>query len=221
MSGGSDGRGLIARLRGEPPPALNGGRRSSDREPKRGWIPTVVIVFSIACSDWLTKAFIIETMPLRTFREVWEGRVAFWHVRNDAMILGLYGDLPLQSRQAIAAMSAVLAALLLFEVISRGHRLPPGRRNWVWLFVGLVSGGMLGNLGERALHWGVTDYLSFRWGDIWLPPGNIADIAIFLSAPVAMVVIWFELAARMRRSAVPEGAGDAVIVPDPSADDSH
>jgi lipoprotein signal peptidase len=209
----------MARLRGDQRPDLNGGRRSTDREPNRGWIPAIVIVLAIACSDWLAKAFIIQTMPFRSFREVWEGRVAFWHMRNDAMILGLYGDLPLQSRQAIAVMAAVLATLLLFEVVTRGHRLPPGRRNWVWLFVGLASGGMLGNLGERALHWGVTDYLSFRWGDIWLPPGNIADIAIFLSAPVALVVIGFELQARMQRSLVTDDVIYAELAADRAGGD--
>ena len=52
---------------------------------------------------------------------------------------------------------------------------------------------MLGNLGERAVHWGVTDYLSFRWGDLWLPPGNVADLALFLSSPSPALVIAFEL----------------------------
>jgi lipoprotein signal peptidase len=116
------------------------------------------------------------------------------------MILGLYGSLPLESRQVIASLAAVLGAVLLFEVVSRGHRLPPSRRPWVWLFVGLASGGMLGNLGERAMHWGVTDFLSFRYGEVWLPPGNIADIALFASIPVAAVVIWFELSARASRA---------------------
>lgn len=189
-----------------------GGRRVTDREPQRGWVPAGLIALTIALLDWGVKWWVSQTLPLYGFRVLWEERVALIYVRNDAMILGLYGDLPLQSRQAIAAMSGMLAALLLFEVTSRGHRLSPPRRKWAWLFVGLASGGMLGNLGERVVHWGVTDYLSFRWNDLWLPPGNIADLAIFASIPVAFVVIYFELEARMQRSEAGPGPADGPLL---------
>lgn len=207
------------RLQGERRVVRGGGRRRTDHEPQRGWVPAVLVALSIAVFDWAVKWWIIQTLPLHGFRVLIEDRVALLHVRNDAMILGLYGDLPLQSRQAIAAMCGVLGALLLFEVTSRGHRLPPGQRKWAWLFVGLASGGMLGNLGERVVHWGVTDYLSFRWNDLWLPPGNIADLAIFASIPVALVVIAFELRARMQRAGGPGPAdGPLAIGRAPSAD---
>jgi lipoprotein signal peptidase len=191
---------LRRRLRLERRGARGGGRRSTDREPNRGWVPAILIALVVVTVDWSTKFLVAISVPLGNMVEVLDGRIALWHVRNDAMILGLYGSLPLESRQVIAALSALLGAVLLFEVVSRGHRLPASRRPWVWLFVGLASGGMLGNLGERAIHWGVTDFLSFRWGEIWLPPGNVADIALFGSIPVAAVVIWFELAARAERA---------------------
>lgn len=180
--------------------AAQAGRRSTDRERLRGWIPSAVLALSVAFLDWGVKWWVAQTLPLGSHEVVLGGRVALWHVRNDAMILGLYGDLPLESRQAIAAMAAVLGTVLLLEVLVRGHRLPRSKRPWAWTFVGLAAGGMLGNLGERAVHWGVTDYLSLRWNHLWLPPGNIADIAIFLSVPVAALVIVFELQARMRRA---------------------
>ncbi len=102
---------------------------------------------------------------------------------------------------------------MLFQIVGRGHRLPPGRREWAWTFVGLAFGGMLGNLGERVVHWGVTDFLSFQWGDVWLPPGNVADLALFLSVPLTIPVMVFEMRARARRgtgapvTALPETAG--------------
>lgn len=205
-------RRLGRRLQGRQQATSGHRRRETDRAPKRGWLPAGLIALSIALSDWAVKWWIIQTLPLHGFRVLVEDRVALLHVRNDAMILGLYGDLPLQSRQAIAAMCGVLGALLLFEVTSRGHRLPRGERIWAWSFVGLASGGMLGNLGERVVHWGVTDYLSFRWKDLWLPPGNIADLAIFASIPVAMVVIALELRARMQRTEPGPGPADGPLV---------
>jgi lipoprotein signal peptidase len=180
------------------------GRRRSDHEPKRGWMPALAILLGVAVLDWTAKLAVAATVPLEHFVEVWEGRVAIWHVRNPEMILGLWGNLPLGGRKAIAAVAGLLALLMISEIVTRGHRLPPHRRIWAWIFVGTAFGGILGNLGERAVHWWVTDYLSFAWGDIWLPPGNIADIALFLSIPLAVVVIVFELQARAQRRPRPQ-----------------
>jgi lipoprotein signal peptidase len=174
-------------------------RRSTDGEARRGLGPTLAIILAIAMVDWFIKVIIAATVPIGGFVEVWEGRLALWHVRNPEMVLGLWGNLPLASRQVIAATAGVLAVLLLFEVVGRGHRLPSRRRPWVWVFLGTALGGMLGNLGERALHWGVTDYLSFAWGAIWLPPGNFADLALLAAIPLAVPVIVFELQARRQR----------------------
>ena len=201
---------LERKLRGERRLTDRGkGRRRTDYEKNRGWKPAVLIALAIALADWTVKWWVIQRVPLDSLEVVIEHRLALWHVRNPAMILGLYGSLPMEARIAIAAVSGVLGLVLLFEVVSRGHRLAPERRKWAWLFVGLASGGMLGNLGERVVHWGVTDYLSIGWGDLWLPPGNIADLAIFLSLPVAVMVIVFELQARARRHASGRNADPA------------
>jgi lipoprotein signal peptidase len=185
--------------RGELGEDRHPGRRASDHEPLHGWVPALRIAFFIAVVDWAAKMGINATMAQGDFREVVEGRVALWHVRNDAMMLGLWSDLSLDARRMIAVAAVLVGVLALLEVLGRAHRLPRGHRTWAFIFVGLVLGGMAGNLGERALHWGVTDYLSFRWGDYWLPPGNVADIALFLSMPIALGVAVFELRARARR----------------------
>lgn len=153
----------------------------------------------VALLDWTTKALIIRAIPRDHLVEVIPGRVALWHVRNPAMMLGLWGDLPLGTRRTIAVLAALLALLVLSQIIDRGHRLGREHRAWAWVFAGLALGGMTGNLGERAVHWWVTDFLSFRWGDLWLPPGNVADLALFLSFPLVIPVVLFELRGRAKR----------------------
>lgn len=204
----------VARPRETSPPR----RRSSDFAPRRGWVPTLAITVGVALLDWTTKAAVAAAVPLGAFHEVWHGRIALWHVRNHAMMLGLWGDLALPSRKLIALSASLLALLILFEIIGRGNRLPRAEQRWVWVFVGLAFGGMLGNLGERAIHWGVTDYLSFAWGDLWLPPGNVADLALFLSFPLAVPVIVFELRARSRRRVLrPASAAQLPIRVEPTS----
>lgn len=179
------------------------GRRAADGEPVRGWVPTLAIGLLIAFTDWMTKAVVIGLLPESDFVEVVPDTLAFWHVRNPAMILGLYGDLSLETRKLIAVAGALTGAVLMTQVIACAHRLPREHRPWSWLFVGLVLGGMLGNLGERAVHWGVTDFISIGWGGVWLPPGNIADLALFASVPLALVVSVLELLARANRGRPP------------------
>lgn len=179
--------------------AVERGRRRTDREPLVGWRPVLAIAMAVVALDWGTKAIVASLLPLGELVVVLDGRVALWHVKNPAMILGLFGELPLGSRKVIASLLGVVGFTLLLEIVTRAHRLLPARRPWAWLFVGLILGGMVGNLGERAYHWGVTDFLSFGWSGIWLPPGNIADLAVILSIPLSFLVIAFELEARAQR----------------------
>jgi lipoprotein signal peptidase len=174
-------------------------RRSTDRLPRTGWIPVLATVLAIASADWATKVLVRGFVPLEAFVPVWPGRVGLWHVANPAMILGLHGDLPLLSRQVITILSSLLALVVLFDVVDRGHRLPGHRQRVVWLCCGLAFGGMLGNFGERLLYWRVTDFLSLRFGSLWLPPTNVADLALFASIPLSAMVIRYELEARRQR----------------------
>lgn len=185
--------------RGTVHPGRSPGRRLADQQPMRGWIPALVVALCVALADWGTKFLIARSIPLEDLREVIPGKLAFWHVRNHAMVLGLWDNFPLGTRKIIAVLAAVLGSLVLLQIIGRGHRFPREHRAWTWVFVGLVLGGMLGNLGERAIHWGVTDFISIRWGEYWLPPGNLADLALFLSMPLSIPVIAFELIGRSKR----------------------
>lgn len=157
----------------------------------------------IAAFDWITKLLVREVVPVDEFVPVLFGRIALWHVENPAMILGLHGDLPLLSRQVITILSALLAPVILVDIVKRAHRLPRERQRAVWVCSGLAFGGMLGNFGERLLHWRVTDFLTLRVGSVWLPPTNIADLAVLASLPLSAVVIRYELEARRQRRSAP------------------
>lgn len=190
---------LLGQRRTDYRPDEAPGRRATDREPIYGWRPALLIALGVALLDWSVKFAVASSMQIGEFREVIEGRVALWYVRNPAMILGLWENFPLDFRKGLAIVAAIVGVLVLLQIVGRAHRLPRHHRRWAWVFVGMVTGGMLGNLGERLIHWGVTDYLSLRYGAYWLPPGNVADIALFLSIPLAIPVIVFELMGRARR----------------------
>jgi hypothetical protein len=109
---------------------------------------------------------------------------------------------------------AAVGLHFLLQILGRGHRFTERERPFAWLYVGLALGGMLGNLGERMVHWAVTDFISLHWGGLWLPPGNLADVALFLSMPLSVPVIAFEALGRMRRGTVAAPPGqEAVEIP--------
>ena len=58
------------------------------------------------------------------------------------------------------------------------------RRPWLWLAVGLIAGGALGNLADRARTGAVIDFID---PPLW-PAFNVADVAITLGA-LALVAI--------------------------------
>jgi len=75
-----------------------------------------------------------------------------------------------------ALIGLTIAALLFVAVLFARNP----RRPWIWIAVGLLAGGALGNLADRVRAGAVTDYIDFlSW-----PPFNLADVAITLGVVV-------------------------------------
>lgn len=106
------------------------------------------------------------------------------NTRNSGVAFGLAGDVsPVLIGVAIALLVALLAFLSL-------------RRNaspLAWLPAGLLVGGALGNLIDRARDGAVTDFIDLP---MW-PTFNLADVAIVIG--VGLLVLLPELDARAKR----------------------
>ncbi|HKI66410.1 MAG TPA: signal peptidase II [Solirubrobacterales bacterium] len=82
----------------------------------------------------------------------------------------------LASGGGIALVALTLAALGFVGVLFARD---PGRP-WMWVAVGLLAGGALGNLIDRVRADAVTDFIDvLSW-----PPFNLADVAIVLGVVV-------------------------------------
>ncbi len=75
---------------------------------------------------------------------------------------------------ALGIVAIVGAALLIFYALIIRHRFPPLDNLLAWTALGLILGGITGNLIDRLRFGGVTDFISVGW---W-PAFNIADSAI-------------------------------------------
>jgi signal peptidase II len=85
------------------------------------------------------------------------------------------------------------AAFLLVEL----KRLPPNQRV-MGLVYGLILGGAIGNLIDRALLGHVVDFLLFHWGTWYFPAFNVADMALTVGA-VLWIGVMISEARRERR----------------------
>jgi len=85
----------------------------------------------------------------------------------------------LASGGGAALVALTVVALLIVGVLFARNP----TRVWMWVAVGLLAGGALGNLTDRVHAGAVTDYVDLlSW-----PPFNLADVAITLG--VAMLAL--------------------------------
>lgn len=136
---------------------------------------TAVVVLLV---DQLSKAIVVREIDPGTSVPVIDGVLRLVHTSNTGIAGGRLADADVGVIVAIAA--AGLGGLML---VARSL----GPRRGLWLPVGLVLGGGLGNLLDRFRSGAVTDFLVF--GDSG--PANLADQAILLGVVGMLIVGWW------------------------------
>jgi signal peptidase II len=104
------------------------------------------------------------------------------NVRNKGVAFGLLGG---GETLVLVLTLGALALLMTYFVLHAGRR-------ELWIAVGLVAGGALGNLADRVRAGAVIDFLD---PPLW-PAFNVADAAIVVGVAVLAVSIW-QTGARM------------------------
>jgi lipoprotein signal peptidase len=100
---------------------------------------------------------------------------------NHGALLGLGGSRRSDANRFFAAVSAVAAGAILLWVT----RHDPGREKWLCAALGLILGGVIGNLYDRLVFGGVRDFLHvYRFG--W-PVFNVADCCLVVGAGLLIV----------------------------------
>ena len=131
--------------------------------PERGWLRVLAVVGVVVLADQVTKALAIASIERGEAINVFFG-LELTNVRNTGVA---FGALSGSGVVVAAAVTVALAALLLYFAFHAGM---PG----LWLPVGLVLGGALGNLADRARINAVIDFID---PSFW-PAFNLADVAI-------------------------------------------
>jgi signal peptidase II len=136
------------------------------------WARALALIVAVVAADQATKAVVEAEVERGDHLSLVLG-FDLVHVKNEGIAFGFLGD------GGALVLVVTLAALVL---VVGWFLLAPAQRG-VWVAVGLLVGGALGNLIDRIGDDGVTDFID---PPLW-PAFNVADVAITAGV---VVLIW-------------------------------
>jgi signal peptidase II len=141
--------------------------------PARTTLAAGAVAVGVVAVDQLTKALVRDGLMRGERRDLIAG-IDLVNVRNSGIAFGLF-----ENGGAVLVVGTALAllALVIFFVTHTG-------RPFVWLPTGLLLGGAVGNLIDRAFDGSVTDFVKFPH----FPAFNVADAAITFGV-VALIFV--------------------------------
>jgi signal peptidase II len=154
-------------------------RSSTDARKRIGLV--LAVAAAVIVVDQLTKWWAVETLSTRTIDVVWKLRLILVENRGTAFSLTQSGG-PL-----ITLLALVVVGGLLWY--SRGVRSRLGL-----VALGLIAGGAVGNLIDRAfrgdvgfMQGAVIDFIDVQFWPVW----NVADMGVSIGAVLLVIVLAF------------------------------
>ncbi len=144
----------------------------------------VVLAGAVLTLDQLTKFGLLNFLDLGQEREIIEGFFKFVHWGNTGAAWSLFSN----NNRILALVSLAALAVLLLVRHHFDNGSVPGK-----VALGLLLGGILGNLADRVFRGQVIDFLRFyihqRGGDeIGFPAVNVADSAICIGVGLLFIL---------------------------------
>ena len=134
----------------------------------------LLLAGAIVALDQITKAVVLDRLALGVPVPIVDGLLSLTLVLNPGLAFGLLGGVPPAWRWLVAALSLVALAVLARVAL---RVLPDG--GWAGrLAIGLIFGGAVGNLVDRARFGAVVDFVDVYWRGWHWPAFNVADSAI-------------------------------------------
>lgn len=154
---------------------MKSGPPTGETEPGRSTIGRLVIVSGLVLLlDQLTKAWILQHLPLYRSIPIFPEWFHLTHVQNPGGAFGFLADQHPGIRQVVFLLFSGLAAVMVLVLYFR----TPATHRVLAAGFALVFGGALGNLVDRLRFGKVVDFLDVHYGSFHWPAFNVADSAI-------------------------------------------
>ena len=144
----------------------------------RFWRLPLALGLTVLALDQASKLLVLSHWPVGVQHPVIPGFFTMVHCRNPGAAWSLFADYT----EILALLSAVVlvALVLWFDRLVDGF---PERA----LALGVVFGGIAGNLIDRTVYGEVVDFLLFYWRSFQWPVFNLADSAISCGVTVFVI----------------------------------
>lgn len=129
----------------------------------------LLIALFIAAGDQASKEWTRQSLLLHDPHAIIDGFFNLTYIRNTGAAWGMFGG---QNSWLIVFSAIMLTVMIAFR---RSFLRDTPTHRWT---LGLLAGGILGNLFDRVRLGYVTDFLDFRFGTYAFPAFNVADAAI-------------------------------------------
>ncbi len=139
-----------------------------------GWARAGATVATVVAVDQATKQVITHSLDQGESVDVFIG-LDLANTRNTGVAFG-----------ALEGSGAIVGALIaLVLVLLVGYFAMNAARSWLWLPVGMLLGGAVGNLADRLREGAVVDFIDpVAW-----PAFNVADVSIVVGVAVLLYVV--------------------------------
>jgi signal peptidase II len=142
-----------------------------------------IVIILVVIADWTTKAAIQQGLPLAGRRTVVEGWLSIQHNVNRGIAWGWLRDMPELLRMPVLVLLALVGIGATIGIMRES------RDRWIHLAGALVLGGALGNLSDRLVNGGVTDFIFVHFFPYIF---NVADIAVTIGGALLVLRMLFD-----------------------------
>lgn len=161
---------------------------------KRLFILSLAIIFTTLASDqfvkwWMLEVIDIDSRPMMVITDYFN-LVMVW---NHGVSFGMFAE----HRQPLIL---IVVALLIVGIMLRWLMKTTCRISAIG--IGLVVGGALGNIIDRARFGAVADFLDFHVMGFHWPAFNIADATIFIGVVVLCIQSMLEPSKKLSKDAI-------------------
>ncbi len=170
------------------------------------WFAAALLL--VVAADWLTKFWVFNRVALGDTLAVVEGWLYLAHRQNPGIAFSLFADLPDPIRTPLLAVLSIVGIVILMRLV---HSTTDGTMQFGGV---LVTGGAVGNLGDRIASGAVTDFIHVPMFPYVF---NLADTAITIGGALLVyrMVFGHEGTEHGSLQLAPASAGE--VLPSPLA----
>lgn len=150
----------------------------------RHYLLPCLVAAAVLILDQISKAAVVSHIPLNQSVTVIPGFFDLVDVRNRGAAFGFLNRSDIEWQFWLFLFATIIAIWAIF-VLLKGSKNKP----CLYIGLGLILGGSLGNMIDRLRWRAVVDFLDFYWGQWHWPAFNIADTGICVGAFMACLSV--------------------------------